>query len=141
MAMASASTEIPVSADAVWDLIGGFGSLPDWNAAIASSILSEGGRVRRLTTVDGAEIVERLVRFDEAERSYTYRIVRSPFPQKDYLSTLRVAEAGDGDWARVIWSGRFTADGVGDDIVEGLFQGIYDGGLQSLDAHFACAAR
>jgi len=41
-------------------LIGGFNSLPDWISFIPKSELSEGGRVRRLETGDGAVVVERL---------------------------------------------------------------------------------
>ena len=34
MATASASIDLPVSADKVWQLIGGFGSLPEWNSRL-----------------------------------------------------------------------------------------------------------
>lgn len=80
MAQAHASIEIAASADTVWQLIGGFGSLPDWLSYIPASELSEGGRVRRLANPAGDAIVERLVAFDEAERSYTYAILEAPFP-------------------------------------------------------------
>ncbi len=46
MAQAAASVDLPVPADRVWALIGGFGSLPDWLPYIPRSELSEGGRVR-----------------------------------------------------------------------------------------------
>ena len=139
MATASASIDIPVSADTIWQLVGGFGSLADWNSGIATAETGEGGRVRHLVTRDGAVIVERLLRFDEAGRSYTYGIVESPIPQKDYRSTLEVTAIGDNS-ARVEWSGQFTADGVGDEVVIGVFQGIYEGGLQSLQDHFTLTA-
>jgi len=42
MAHAFASTDISASADQVWQLIGGFGSLPDWLPYISKSELSEG---------------------------------------------------------------------------------------------------
>jgi hypothetical protein len=61
MAQAAASIAIPVPPDQVWQLIGGFGSLPDWLPYIPQSELLEGGRLRRLTNPDGATIVERLV--------------------------------------------------------------------------------
>lgn len=66
MAQAQASIQVSASADTVWQLIGGFGSLPDWLSYIPSSELSEGGRVRSLANPDGDAIVERLVAFDDA---------------------------------------------------------------------------
>ncbi|WP_408641951.1 SRPBCC family protein, partial [Saccharopolyspora oryzae] len=49
MASTTTSVDIPVPADRVWQLIGGFDSLPDWLPYIPTSELSEGGRVRSLT--------------------------------------------------------------------------------------------
>ncbi|CAD6553125.1 hypothetical protein LMG28727_05479 [Paraburkholderia kirstenboschensis] len=59
MAQANASITVPVSPDIVWQLIGGFNSLPDWLPHVLSSELSEGGRVRRLANPNGDVIVER----------------------------------------------------------------------------------
>lgn len=132
MAKASASVEIPASASEVWRLIGGFGSLPDWLPYIPKSEMREGGRVRHLANPDGGVIVERLMAFDEVGRSYSYHILQSPFPQEDYLSTLRVEETGDGQRSRVVWSGEFRSVGVSDAEISKLFQNIYEDGLASL---------
>ncbi len=69
MASASAFIDIPASADQVWQLIGGFNSLPDWLPLIPKSELSEGGRVRSLKTADGAVVIERLQGFDNAGKT------------------------------------------------------------------------
>ncbi|WP_020206681.1 MULTISPECIES: SRPBCC family protein [Cupriavidus] len=137
MASASATITIPASPERVWQLIGGFNALPDWLPYIPSSELSEGGRVRRLATPGGDVIVERLLAFDEANRSYSYAILEAPFPVTGYRSTLQVRPAGDGQGARVDWSGEFTPAGVGDAEAERLFEGIYRDGLQALAAAFA----
>jgi len=136
MATASASVDIPVPPDRVWQLIGGFGSLSDWNPSLKLE-LEEGGRVRHLVTPDGIVFVERLMAFDERGRSYSYGILQSPFPQKDYLSTLRVGEIDGGKGSRVEWSGTFAPVGVSDAEISGIFQGVYDGGLKALIEHFA----
>jgi hypothetical protein len=94
MATASVSITVPTPADQVWNLIGGFDSLPDWLPYIPRSTLSEGGRVRHLANPDGDAIVERLEAFDQAGRSYTYSILQAPFPVTGYRSTLRVVEQG-----------------------------------------------
>ncbi|MEX7524243.1 SRPBCC family protein, partial [Acinetobacter baumannii] len=53
MANAIATLEIPASPEQVWQLIGGFDSLPDWLPFVAKSELSEGARVRSLILADG----------------------------------------------------------------------------------------
>jgi len=135
MATASANIRVPVSADKVWQLVGGFQSLPDWLPFIASSEASEGGRVRTLTTADGEVIVEKLQTFDEANRTYSYSIVKGPFPVTNYLATVVVAAAGDHE-AAITWSGSFTPDGISDAEAEALFLEVYQGGLDALKANF-----
>lgn len=136
MAKASASIDLQVAAAEVWQLIGGFDSLPDWLPYIPTSTLSEGGRVRHLTNPGGGTIVERLMAFDERDRSYSYHILEAPFPQRDYLATLRVREIDGGKASRVEWFGEFTSVGVSDADISALFQGIYEEGLQALKAHY-----
>ncbi|MDI9274208.1 SRPBCC family protein [Stenotrophomonas sp. PFBMAA-4] len=135
MATASASLTVPASADRVWNLIGGFDSLPDWLPYIPTSTLSEGGRVRHLANPDGDAIVERLEAFDQAGRTYTYSILQAPFPVTGYRSTLRVVELDHG--ARIDWSGAFTPVGVSDEAASALFEGIYRDGLRALQATLA----
>lgn len=135
MATASASLNLPVSADKVWQLVGGFLSLPDWLPFIASSEPAEGGRIRKLKTEDGASITERLESYDNQARTYSYSITEGPFPVTDYLATLQVSAVGDNQ-TQVTWSGRFTPNGTTDAEVSALFQGIYEGGLEALKANF-----
>jgi len=137
MAQAFAQVELPASPDEVWQLIGGFNSLPDWLPYIPSSELSEGGRVRTLANPDGDAIVERLEKFDNAERTYSYSFINSPFPVSTYLATIRVLPEDGGHGSRVQWSSEFTPEGISDAEAGGIFEGIYDLGLQSLAKRFA----
>jgi hypothetical protein len=134
MATASATIDIPASADQVWQLIGGFNALPDWLPFIPKSELSEGGRVRSLQTADGAVVIERLQTFDNQGKTYSYSIEQAPFPATAYLATIKVDAQGHG--ARVTWSGRFEPVGVSDEEVVALFTGIYQGGLAALRANY-----
>ncbi|WP_016986224.1 SRPBCC family protein [Pseudomonas crudilactis] len=134
MPTASATIDIPASADQVWQLIGGFNTLPDWLPFIPNSELSDGGRVRTLQTADGGVVVERLQAFDNTAKTYSYSIEQAPFPATDYLATIKVEALGQG--ARVTWSGRFNAKGVSDEEVVALFNGIYQGGLEALRANY-----
>ncbi|MFK0087448.1 SRPBCC family protein [Pseudomonas sp. NPDC090755] len=130
MATAHASIDLHIDADRVWQLIGGFDALPDWLPFVPHSALSEGGRVRTLKNIDGDTIIERLLEFSEAGRSYSYTILQGPAPVRDYLSTLRVVPAGEG--ARVEWSGSFEPLGISDAEATALFTGIYQDGLAAL---------
>ena len=140
MAQVEASIDIPVSPDEIWQLIGGFGSLPDWLSSMPASELSEGGRVRRLGNRDGETLVERLVAFDDAARSYSYSFLEAPFPVTDHLATLRVHQTDGGKGSRVQWFARFKPNGVSDHEASQLIQviqGIFDDGLNELAAKLA----
>jgi hypothetical protein len=58
VAQAASSIDVSASPNEVWELIGGFGSFPDWLPYILKSELSEGGRVRYLATPTGDTIIE-----------------------------------------------------------------------------------
>lgn len=136
MAHTTTSIKISASPEKVWQLIGGFDSLPDWLPYIPNSELSEGGRVRHLANPDGDIIVERLEAFNNKERYYTYSIMKAPFPVTDYSSTILVKEDTDGKSSLVEWSGSFTPVGVSDQEVINLFHGIYKDGLEALKKAF-----
>ncbi|MGG8294348.1 SRPBCC family protein [Klebsiella sp. 141251] len=137
MANTTVSIEIPASVDQVWQLMGGFDSLPDWLPFIPKSVVSEGGRVRTLTTSDGGTVIERLEAFDNRQRSYSYSIIQAPFPVVDYLSTIAVVATADSNITRVEWSGSFTPVNVSDADAEALFSGISRDGLQALKNNFS----
>lgn len=137
MATTTVSIEIPASVDQVWQLMGGFDSLPDWLPFIPKSMVSEGGRVRTLTTSDGGTVIERLEAFDNRQRSYSYSIIQAPFPVVDYPSTIAVVATADSNITRVEWSGSFTPVNVSDADAEALFSGIYRDGLQALKNNFS----
>lgn len=142
MAKASAAIDIPASPNEVWQLIGGFNSLPDWLSYIPKSELSEGGRVRHLSTLKGETIVERLEEFDNTARSYSYSIIQAPFPVTGYLSALQVKPAVDGRGSRVEWTASFTPNpGVSDEQASKVFQEIFEEGLKELAFRFEPRSR
>ncbi|SDS51773.1 Polyketide cyclase / dehydrase and lipid transport [Paenibacillaceae bacterium GAS479] len=136
MAHTAATIEIPASPDEVWQLIGGFNSLPDWLPYISSSELTQGGRVRRLVNPKGDVIMERLEEFNNKERFYTYSITEAPFPATEYQATIRIREIAGSETSLVEWSGSFTPVGVSDEEVIALFHGIYKNGLEALRQAF-----
>lgn len=123
---------VQAPADKVWSAVGGFGSLDAWHPAIASCEVEEidGTTHRRLKTVDGGELMEKLLAHDDASMAYTYSIESSPLPVKGYVAEVRVAAEGEG--ARLTWSSRFLPDGVGDDEASAVIAGIYEAGLANV---------
>ena len=85
MAKVASSTELPVPAQSVWTVIGGFNALPDWHPAVEKSELEEEGgtKLRTLSLAGGGTIVERLEAKDEKERTYSYSclLYTSPSPR------------------------------------------------------------
>ena len=62
---------------------------------------------RTLSLKGGGTIVERLLKWDADGKSYTYAIVSSPLPVKNYVSTIKVVPDGNG--SDVIWTGKYKA--------------------------------
>ena len=137
MSSAKVTADLDVSPNELWQLIGGFGSLPDWVPGISQSELAEGGRVRHLHDPQGHTFVERLERYDSAAHSYSYSIVESPIPVSNYLSTITVTSINGGKGSRVEWSGVFTPNGVGEKEAEGIVHGLYSAGLKALASRYA----
>ncbi len=60
MTKISMTTDLDVSADEVWKLIGDFNALPDWHPEVEKSEMAEEGQVRKLSLAGGGTIIERL---------------------------------------------------------------------------------
>lgn len=116
-----------------WAAIGDFCAIGGWHPAVEKCVLGEmdGKAMRTLSLKGGGAIVEELVARDDAGMSYTYKIIESPLPVANYVSTIAVEDAGG---TSIVWSGEFDAKGATDDAAVGVIEGIYQGGLDSLAA-------
>lgn len=119
-----------------WALIGDFCGIKTWHPAIASCELSEkdGTKIRTLTTKDGAKFVEKLVKWDDQNASYTYQILESPLPIENYVSTLKVEEDDEPGKVAITWSSTFEPKGVKADVARKAVADIYLAGLLALKA-------
>lgn len=128
--------DFDASANSVWNLIAGFNTLPDYHEAIAKSELKKGGAERHLSmTVEagGGTVVERLVRYDDETREFSYRIIDlidCPLPFENYQAFVKVIETGP-DTCCVHWGGQFESVGLSDHeaalVAEGIYEGCYEG--------------
>jgi hypothetical protein len=137
MSSAKVTVELSVTPNELWQLIGGFGSLPSWVPGISQSELEEGGRLRRLHDPQGHTFVERLERYDSAARTYSYSIVKSPVAVSNYFSTITVTPINGGAGSHGEWSSVFTPDGIGEKQAEAIFHGLYSAGLDALASRYA----
>lgn len=134
MPKVSMTQDLNVSADQLWQMIGQFNALPDWHPAVEKSELNKEGQTRTLSLAGGGEIVERLESADDDSKTYTYSIVDSPLPVKNYVSTIKVS--GSGDNATVEWSSEFDAAGMPDNDAMKAIEGVYQAGLDNLKKMF-----
>ena len=123
-------TRLSASPEEVWELVGDFNGVPKGHPAIAKSTLEDGGKVRRVRTADGAEGVERLITYDAAGMSYSYKTLKGPAPVTDYTATLSVKAADGG--SLVTWSGEFVPVGISKADAERAVRGFFQLGLGNL---------
>ncbi len=132
------SVDLSAAPSKTWSTVKDFMHWQSWHPAFATTELISGdgrtpGTVRLLTTNDGGRFTEELVSYDEATRTYRYRILESPAPVANYVSTLQVKEAGSG--SIVVWSSSFEVQpGSSDDDARRLISGVYRAGLDNLAA-------
>lgn len=137
----SVSREVTVdnSPATVWKLVGNFDSLDVWHPAVTSSSLNGSGTkvgTRRLLTLsDGATIVESLVSYSAAKMSYSYTIIKGPFPVANYRSTLTLTPTAEGH-TLMTWTSTFDAKGVPDEKATEIIGGVYDSGMAKVVANF-----
>ena len=131
MSDVNVSTVVPVTADQIWKMIGGFHALSAWHPAIETSELEAGGRIRRLKLVGGGEIVEKLERFDDSAHTYTYSILEGPLPVRNYTATIKVSPVDDGG-AKLEWSSNFEPAGLPENDAVAAIRGVYEAGFENL---------
>jgi hypothetical protein len=107
-------TEIPGEPQPIWGLIGAFCAIKDWHPLVADCQETKEGDVtfRTLTLKDGGKIKEKLVESDDT--SYSYEIVESPLPVKNYKAKFWVEPDDEPERTAVYWEAEFDANGASD---------------------------
>ena len=126
---------LPAGVDRVWEVVSDFGGIQRWNPGAVRAISVEGegiGAVRTITLPGDAVLQEKLERYDEAARCFSYSITgESPLPLTDYESTIRLSADGP-DSCRIEWSSTFAPAGISEDQARSMVEGIYTGGIAGL---------
>ena len=132
------STDVAATPSIVWSAIGPLCAIKDWHPAVGTC--TEDGKVpptRTLITKDGkVTFVEMQVARSDAERTYSYNFVSSPFPVTQYVGTISVAAKGQR-MSTITWHGVYTPLPGKEAEANAAFASIYEPGLAALKAKFA----
>ena len=112
LSQASSTIAIHAPADAIWRVIGDFGTAGQYLAGVVHCTV-EGvgvGARRTLTSADGSTIVERLETLDETAQRLSY-VLLTDTPFHNCLTTVTVRDLGPGQ-AELTWSATFEPDGL-----------------------------
>ena len=132
----SEKVDLAASPSRTWDTIKDFDGWQTWHPAFAGTEITQGlgntqGTVRVLTAKDGARFTEELVAYSATSRTVRYRILSSPAPITEYVSTLHVEPHKDG--STVVWSSHFKVnEGTAEADAKKAIAGIYRMGLDHL---------
>ncbi|MEM7224341.1 MAG: SRPBCC family protein [Pseudomonadota bacterium] len=96
----------------VWAAVRAFDGVVKWNPAVTGVRMETGGptavgAIRHLDIVDGTVFRETLLALSDLEHFYTYDILESPLPCRNYVSTHRFVPITEGDKTLGIWESRF----------------------------------
>jgi len=126
--------------DQVWSVVRSFDGVSQWNPAVTDARMETGsatspGSIRHLDIADGSVFRETLLELSDTGRFYTYDILDSPLPVRNYVSTHRFVPITQTDQTLGIWESRFDCDAdaetelaaiVGDQIYIGGMTGLND---------------
>lgn len=129
----SQTVNLSAHPDTVWNVIGQFDGL--WHPLVAT-LQTTGtgpGQLRRIKTVDGQVIIERLEEIDDREKSLKYSMVSGiPAAQYEGVMEVRPDQAGSA----VTWRVNYRLEGQPDLVVRTIVSTLLRTGLDSLKARF-----
>lgn len=133
------SSIINLPVDKVWAYARDFNGHHEWHPLIAESHIEGGkpsdqvGVVRNFKLSDGAHLRETLLTFSDRDRSFTYDIISSPLPLKNYIATFTCKPVTEGNKTFVEWQANFdTLPEHEGDLQERVGRNTFAAGLVAL---------
>jgi hypothetical protein len=126
-------TEAPGLPPDIWAVVGEFCAIEKWHPAVAKCEETKEGDVtyRLLTLKDGGKIKEKLT--GTGDQSYTYEIVESPLPVKNYKSKLWLELDDEPDRSVIYWQSDFDpADGKTEEEAKKVITSILSDGVKGI---------
>jgi len=128
--------------DKIWETVAAGSGVHKWFGAVITACELKGsgaGAERFCTMVDGAELKERIIEIDHSAKRFRYAIDQHPLPASDVVSTIDVADLGDGK-TEITWGAEYSAEGDHAEVVDQVLSGLYAQGIQALEDHCRVAA-
>ncbi|MEQ1697663.1 MAG: SRPBCC family protein [Hyphomicrobiaceae bacterium] len=126
------AAEIKAAPAAVWAKVGEWCAIKDWHPAVASCQPGKRG-FRTLTLKDGGKILEKVTK--TGKNTYSYDIIESPLPVKNYKATL-TAKADSLGTTDLVWTAKFdAAKGKSDADAAAVINGIFQAGLTNIKSN------
>ena len=112
--------------------MGDFCAIKKWHPAVADCVETKEGDAtfRTLTLKDGGKIKEKLT--GKEDLGYTYEIVESPLPVKNYKSKLWLEVDDEPDRSVIYWQSDFDANGASDDDAKAKITSILADGVKGI---------
>jgi Polyketide cyclase / dehydrase and lipid transport len=124
--------EAPGLPPEIWAVVGDFCAIKKWHPAVADCVETKEGddTFRTLTLKDGGKIKEKLTGTEDV--GYTYEIVESPLPVKNYKSKLWLEVDDEPDRSVIFWQSDFDANGASDDEAKAKITSILADGVKGI---------
>ncbi|MGI3903440.1 MAG: SRPBCC family protein [Janthinobacterium lividum] len=140
MAHVYISAVIAAPIDEVWAVARDFNGHAEWHPFIAESHIEDGlpsdtvGCVRNFTLGNGGHLRERLLALSDVDHNFTYSILESPMPIRDYRASFGLKRITEGDHTLVEWSARFEVAPEDEArIVEQVGRATFAAGIAALE--------
>ena len=131
---------LSVPADDLWNTIRRMDNMEAWypDCITASEVPDpDAAQPRRnCTMADGGTLKERILRRDDATRTFVYAIDSHPLPARNVVGSLRIDDLGQGR-SVVTWCAHMVLDEAVVVQMAEMVTGIYAKGLESLEAYHA----
>jgi hypothetical protein len=125
-------TEAPGLPPEIWEVVGGFCAIKNWHPAAADCVETKEGDVtfRTITLKDGGKLKEKLTGTEAT--GYTYELIESPLPVKNYKSKLWIEVDDEPDRSVILWQSDFDANGASDEDAKKTITGILGDGVKGI---------
>ncbi len=136
----SATGHIKASAEKVWETIAIGGEVHRWFGAVITACELRGsgsGAERICTMADGAELKERIIAIDHKAKRFCYAIDKHPLPATDMISTMEIADLGDGI-TKIDWRAEYSVADEHAGVVDQTLSSLYAQGIKAIETH--CSA-
>lgn len=124
---------LPQDPDTVWQVVGDVANLGAWLPGVESSRLE--GAVRHVVLARGGPPArERIIRVDDAARTYSYEYLDGSLPVDRYTAEIAVGQVDEGTEVR--WTGQLSAaTEEAEKELATLIAGMYAAALAALAKH------